>query len=36
MEEGSMTISPDGKTLTDERWLPGKETQKSSSVYIKQ
>jgi hypothetical protein len=33
---GTRTISPDGKTLTDESWIPGKESEKSTEVFIKQ
>jgi hypothetical protein len=33
---GTRTISPDGKTLTDESWSPGKESEKSTEVFIKQ
>ncbi len=33
---GTRTISPDGKTLTDESWSPGKESEKSTEVFIRQ
>lgn len=36
MSEGTLTLSPDGKTLTDTSWSPGKETEKTSEVYDKQ
>ncbi len=33
---GTQTLSADGKTLTDVGWSPGKESEKSTSVYVKQ
>lgn len=36
MVEGTLTLSPDGKTLTDTSWSPGKENEKTSEVYDKQ
>jgi hypothetical protein len=36
MDEGTLTLSPDGKTLTDTSWAPGKENEKTSEVYDKQ
>ena len=33
---GTRTISADGKILTDESWLPGKEDVKSTEVFIRQ
>jgi hypothetical protein len=33
---GDMTLSPDGKTLTDVYWSPGKESEKTIAVYNKQ
>lgn len=33
---GIRTISEDGKTLTDESWTPGKESEKSTEVFAKQ
>jgi hypothetical protein len=33
---GTQTISPDGKTFSDVSWNPGKESEKSKSVYNKQ
>ncbi|WP_174301595.1 hypothetical protein [Caulobacter sp. S45] len=34
-EKGMLTVSPDGKTLTDTSWTPGKESEKSMAVYDK-
>jgi hypothetical protein len=34
--KGSMTVSADGKTLKETTWVPGKEAEKSVSVYDKQ
>jgi hypothetical protein len=31
-----MTVSADGKTLKETTWVPGKEAEKSVSVYDKQ
>jgi hypothetical protein len=31
-----MTLSPDGKTITDVSWTPGKESEKQVAVYDKQ
>jgi hypothetical protein len=36
MGEGTLTLSPDGKTLTDTSWSPGKEAEKTMQVYDKQ
>jgi hypothetical protein len=36
ISEGTLTLSPDGKTLTDTSWSPGKEGEKTSQVYEKQ
>lgn len=33
---GTQTLSADGKTLTDVSWSPGKESEKSTGIYIKQ
>ena len=33
--KGMLTVSPDGKTLTDTSWTPGKESEKSTAVYVK-
>lgn len=33
---GVMTVSDDGKTLTRRSWIPGKESEASSEVYVKQ
>ena len=33
---GTRTVSADGKTLLDESWLPGKESEKSTEVFTKQ
>ncbi len=34
--KGVMTVSADGKTLSQTSWVPGKESEKSVSVYDKQ
>lgn len=34
-EEGELTASVDGKTLTDTSWVPGKKSEASISVYTK-
>lgn len=34
--EGEMTVSADGKTLTNTDWVPGKKSEASVSVYVKQ
>jgi hypothetical protein len=33
---GTDTVSADGKTLTDVSWIPGKESEKQTEIYIKQ
>jgi hypothetical protein len=33
--KGIMTVTPDGKTLTDASWVPGKESEKEIDVYTK-
>jgi hypothetical protein len=33
---GHMTLAPDGKTLTDVSWTTGKESEKTTAIYIKQ
>ncbi len=33
--KGMLTVAPDGKTLTDTSWTPGKESEKSMAVYAK-
>ncbi len=33
--KGMLAVSPDGKTLTDTSWTPGKESEKSMAVYAK-
>ena len=33
---GEIVVSPDGKTMTRVTWLPGKEAQKNTIVYVKQ
>jgi len=33
--KGVMSVSPDGKTLTDTSWVPGKESEKEVDVYTK-
>jgi hypothetical protein len=30
-----MSVSADGKTLTDTSWVPGKESEKEVDVYTK-
>jgi len=35
-QAGVMTVSADGKTLTDKSWVPGKEAEASLAVYDKQ
>ena len=35
-QTGVMTVSADGKTLTDKSWVPGKESEASIAVYDKQ
>jgi hypothetical protein len=34
--KGVMTVSPEGKVLTQTTWVPGKEAEKSVSVYDRQ
>jgi hypothetical protein len=34
--KGAMAVSPDGKVLTQTSWIPGKEAEKSISVYDRQ
>jgi hypothetical protein len=34
--QGTMTLSADGKTLTDVEWIPGRETEKTTEVFEKQ
>ena len=34
-DKGRLVVSPDGKTLTDTSWTPGREAEKSTSVYAK-
>lgn len=36
MDEGTLTLSPDGKTLTDVSWMHGKESEKTTAVFDKQ
>ena len=36
LEEGTQTLSADGKTLVDEEWAPGKMNEKSVAVYERQ
>ena len=36
MSQGVMMLSADGKTITDETWIPGKESEKTIEVYEKQ
>jgi hypothetical protein len=36
LTEGKMSVAPDGKTMTDTSWSPGKESEKTIGVYIKQ
>ena len=33
---GVMTVSDDGKTITRKSWVPGKESEASSEVYVRQ
>jgi len=33
--KGVMSVSPDGKTLTETSWVPGKESEKEVDVYAK-
>jgi hypothetical protein len=33
---GVQTLAPDGRTFTDVTWNPGKESEKLTSVYLKQ
>jgi hypothetical protein len=33
--KGVMSVSADGKTLTDTSWVPGKESEKEVVVYTK-
>ena len=33
LTKGMLTVSPDGRTLTDTSWTPGKEMEKSMAVY---
>ena len=33
--KGMLHVSPDGKTLTDTSWTPGRESEKSMAVYAK-
>jgi len=33
--KGTMSVSPDGKTMTDTRWVPGKELEKEVDIYTK-
>jgi hypothetical protein len=33
---GTVTLSADGKTLTDVSWSPGKESEKQTGIYVKQ
>jgi hypothetical protein len=34
-DKGVMTVSPDGRTMTDTSWIPGKESEKVVAVYQK-
>lgn len=36
MDQGTLTLGPDGKTLTDLSWSAGKENEKTTQVYEKQ
>jgi hypothetical protein len=36
LEEGTQTLSADGKTLVDEEWSPGKMNEKITAVYERQ
>jgi hypothetical protein len=33
--KGVLSVTPDGKTLTDTSWVPGKESEKEIDVYTK-
>jgi hypothetical protein len=33
--EGEMSVSADGKTLTNTDWVPGKKSEASVAVYVK-
>jgi hypothetical protein len=33
---GTQTLAADGKTLSDVTWSPGKESEKSTGLYVKQ
>lgn len=35
-DEGTLTLSADGKTLVDEEWVPGKMNEKTTAVYERQ
>jgi hypothetical protein len=34
--DGTMSVSADGKTLTETSWVPGKQSEASDAVYVKQ
>ena len=34
-DKGMLVVSPDGHTLTDTSWTPGRESEKSMAVYAK-
>jgi hypothetical protein len=36
LNEGTQTLSADGKTLVDEEWVPGKMSEKATVVYERQ
>ncbi|HXS11912.1 MAG TPA: hypothetical protein VN734_04365 [Acidobacteriaceae bacterium] len=36
LDEGTQTLSADGKTLVDESWAPGKMNEKTTAVYERQ
>ena len=36
VSQGIYTVTADGKTLTDENWIPGRESEKSTEVWDKQ
>lgn len=36
LSEGTWTLSPDGKTITDVNWIPGRESEKSTMIWEKQ
>ena len=36
LDEGTMTLSADGKTLVEEEWAPGKMNEKTTAVYERQ